>query len=61
MDIQAVGEYPEGGGTTSATYNLTVDANWNRMTGNEIWSWTDGVSSCVNSRSVVVANRVNPD
>ncbi|MEJ2547217.1 MAG: hypothetical protein P8125_05305 [Gemmatimonadota bacterium] len=61
MVIQAVGEYPEGGGTTSATYSLTVDANWNRMTGNEIWSWTSGESSCVDSRSVVVANRVNPD
>jgi hypothetical protein len=59
-DLEAVGSYPEGGGTTTATYNLVVDADWNRMTGNEIWTWTDGENSCVNSRSLVVANRVNP-
>jgi hypothetical protein len=60
MHLEIVGAYPEGDGTTSATYELTVAADWNRMTGTETWTWTNGVLSCVDSQSLVVANRVNP-
>ena len=54
------GNYPEGGGTLLALYVLNVDADFNRMTGTETWTWTSATELCHDSRSNVVANRVNP-
>lgn len=54
------GSYPEGGGTTTAHFQLTVQSGNNRMEGTETWTWNGAVGSCVDSGSLVVVNRVNP-
>lgn len=54
------GSYPEAGGTLLALYELTVNADFNRMEGTETWTWTSATELCHDSQSVVVANRVNP-
>lgn len=40
------GSYPEDGGTTTATIDLTVSADGNSLNGSVTWSWTDGSDSC---------------
>jgi len=53
------GSYPEDGGTTTPSHDL-VATNDNVMLGTETWGWTDGVNSCPNSTSNVVAQRDIP-
>jgi hypothetical protein len=54
------GDYPEDGGTTSASHDLVATTD-NLMLGTETWGWTDGPNtSCPNSKSDVTAKRVIP-
>ena len=55
------GSYPEGQGTTTAHFQLTVQSGNNRMEGTETLTWNGGaIGDCVYSGSLVVVNRVNP-
>lgn len=54
------GSYPEGPGMTTAHFDLIVEPDYNRMAGTETWTWTGDSGSCVDSRSNVSVNRVNP-
>jgi len=57
--VMVSGSYPEDGGTTTASYDLTVDLP-DHLAGTEIWSWAGPQGqSCPNGRSSVTATRVN--
>ena len=55
-NISYSGSYPEDGGTTISTSNLTLNSSSNQLTGMVIWSWSDGSMSC-NGTSSVTATR----
>jgi len=56
-DVVVTGSYPEDGGTTTASYDLTVDLP-DHMAGTETWSWANSQGqSCPNGRSTVIATR----
>jgi len=45
--VSMSGSFPEDGGTTTVnSLTSTVAADCNQFTGNDSWSWTDGVTSC---------------
>lgn len=52
------GSYPEDGGTTTATHQLTLTTSTS-MSGTESWSWTGPGGTCPNSQASVVATK-NP-
>jgi hypothetical protein len=55
--LTLAGSYPEDGGTTTASYQLTASTA-QLMEGPEAWSWTSPASgSCPNSESTVTAVR----
>jgi hypothetical protein len=56
--VQMNGDYPEDGGTTTTTHNLTL-ITANMMVGEEEWSWSGGDESCPNGRATINAYRIN--
>jgi len=58
--VTVAGSYPEGAGTTTATFDLTVQAGNNRMEGTETWTYDGAIGMCIDSGSLVVVNRINP-
>ncbi|MEZ4376916.1 MAG: hypothetical protein R3B35_01365 [Gemmatimonadales bacterium] len=52
------GSYPEDGGTTTASHQLTL-TNATTLTGTEFWSWSGPGGTCPNSQASVMATK-NP-
>ena len=51
------GDFPEDGGTTTATYIMTIKTD-DLMEGHEEWTWTNGVMTCSNGTATIRATRI---
>jgi hypothetical protein len=51
------GAFPEDGGTTTATYIMTINSD-TLMEGREEWTWTDGTITCSNGTATIRATRI---
>jgi hypothetical protein len=62
--ITYTGSFPDEGGTTTGTVNLTISGN--SLNGSANWTWSDGTSSCSGTtqisgtRSGVIADPLDP-
>ena len=48
--VEWTGSYPEDGGTTTATINLTVSGN--TISGTASWTWSDAYESCSGTSTI---------
>jgi hypothetical protein len=51
------GAFPDGGGTTTATYIMTIISD-TLMEGTEVWTWTDGMDTCSNGTATIRATKI---
>jgi len=51
------GAFPEEGGTTTATYTMTIVSD-TLMEGAEAWTWTDGTDTCSNGTATIRATKI---
>jgi uncharacterized repeat protein (TIGR02543 family) len=51
------GAFPDGTGTTTATYIMTIKSD-TLMEGTEEWTWTDGTDTCSNGAATIRATRM---
>jgi hypothetical protein len=51
------GGFSEDGGTTTATYILTIKSDTS-MEGREEWTWTDGTTTCSNGTATVKVTKI---
>jgi uncharacterized lipoprotein YehR (DUF1307 family) len=50
------GSYPDDGGTTTSTINLTFSSN--ALTGSGTWTWTNGAQSCSGTTTNIQGTKV---
>jgi hypothetical protein len=51
------GAFPDGTGTTTATYIMTIKSD-TLMEGREEWTWTDGTGTCSNGTATIKATKI---